>query len=216
MNYEGLTLRRDPYVVGIAPEALKPEVHEGLCRKWPSEATVKWSKMGEGYNKLSLSERNNPEVYYNHINSSNTWKRLHKHLKSPEFIEGTFEALRRKKVKIVGGYAGNFTSRWELSSMPADGGFILPHRDIASKVVTIVVPCGGFQWGMDVLKPRQRDMRDYEPDWTKFDFIERLLAPPTGAVVFVKNDISWHSVGPMTGPAGEWRRSLTINIERKR
>jgi len=215
MNLEGMTLRRDPYVVGIAPAVMKPEIHEGLCRKWPSEETVKWAKMGEGYNKLSLSERNNPSVYAAHINSSNTWKRVHQHIKSAAFIQVVFEALQRQKVKIVGGYAGNFQSRWELSSMPADGGYIRPHRDIASKVITIVVPCGGFEWGMDVLKPRQRDLRDYEPDWTKFDVIERLTAPPCGAVVFIKNDQSWHSVGPMTGPSGQWRRSLTINIERK-
>jgi hypothetical protein len=120
---------------------------------------------------------------------------------------------------------GPLRARFEFAAMPASGGELRPHRDLASKVVTIVVSmlseasAWDPAWGgsTDVLVPRDPtvEWRDYAAPLDAFDVVHRYPYVPNQAVVFVKSDNSWHSVGPMTGGATDSpRRTITINLER--
>ena len=110
--------------------------------------------------------------------------------------------------------------------MPADGGMIAPHTDISSKAVTLIFsmmkPEEWEDWdpkwggGTDVLKPRDHtnQLQSYKAPLDVFEKVATFDYTPNQCVIFIKNDVSWHSVGPMTGPAGLMRRTITLNIER--
>ena len=119
--------------------------------------------------------------------------------------------------------ADQLRTRFEFSLLPANGGLLRPHTDIPSKVITLVIGMPddagwGSSWGggTDVL--RQLDPLGAYPDYGApegalvkahtFDY------QANQCVVFVKSEKSWHSVGPIHGDAGYWRRSVTINLER--
>ena len=214
MNFSNIERSQVPYYFAVAKDIFSPELYAALVRYWPDEST--FVEMGEGYRKLSLSERNNRGLYHTFIAASPEWTELYSYLKSQQFRGEVFKALNMAPVGI-------FTSRFEFSSMPADGGFIAPHTDIPSKVVTLVVPIvepGTWspEWGggTDLLKPKDTSVNhiDYKAPLSEFEKVWTVPYEPNQALLFVKSASSWHSAGPFQGPEGVWRRTLTINIER--
>ena len=119
--------------------------------------------------------------------------------------------------------------------MPADGGLILPHTDTPQKAVTLIFSMlrpgewnPAFGGGTDVLKPKPAGLARIEriqattnkvPDYSillsDFEIAHTYEYLPNQCVIFIKNVISWHSVGPMKGKGSSlMRRTLTLNIER--
>jgi len=216
LNFSQMKLERDPYVFGVAPAVLDQKQYVELSESYPSESL--FAKMGGvGYDKLSLSERNNPEAYKKFIAESPQWSRFHAYIKSVDFRRDVFRAIGSAPVGI-------YTSRFEFSSMPAFGGFIAPHTDIPSKIVTLVMPMiqPGEWWerswggGTDILRPKdaRKKLVDYQAPIEEFEVVRSVPYSPNQALVFIKSKDSWHSSGPYRGVSGKWRRTLTINIER--
>ena len=222
IDLSGLTRLRDaPYFIAAAADVL-PDF-KALADAWPAESQFK--AMGGPYTKRSLSERNHPETYHAFIASSPAWRDLYAYVKSPAFIEDIMVRLRALMGNwgFLGRPPAHCSARFELSALPADFGVLLPHTDIPSKLVTMVVGMdlpGTWEraWGggTDILRPCDPDarLRDYEAPLEVFERIHTFEHEPNAAVVFVKTDNSWHSVGPVRGPAGRFRRTITINIER--
>ena len=216
LNFSQTTLSFDPYLHGVASNVLDPGVYACLLRDWPDES-IFVPMGGAGYNKLSLSERNNQRDYQLYVACNSHWEDLYLYIKSVEFRYSVFDALGLNPVW------GKFTSRFEFSSMPADGGYIAPHTDIPLKVVTLVVPIvEPGEWdeawggGTDLLVPSdpKQKLADYQAPLDQFRVAATVPYAPNQALLFVKSAASWHSAGPFRGPAGKWRRTLTINIER--
>jgi hypothetical protein len=213
--------RDRPYRVGLAKPALAKCVYDQMLEAFPLEGIMKPLESG-GYNKWSLSERNHPSVYKSHVKSHKIWRTFYQYIKSEEFIFSVLREVCRTPANKVLLPDGMYSARFEFSSMPSDGGFIVPHRDIASKVLTLVIPMvrdDGWEesWGggTDILSPinPQEELLDYNTPLEKFTKAVTYKFEPNQALIFIKSDKSWHSVGPIKGLAGVWRRSLTINIE---
>lgn len=177
------------------------------------------AKMNQsGYNKLSLSERFNPEAYMVFIAENPVWCEFYYYVKSVDFVNEVGNVLWDNGIRLP---AGKYKSRFEFSAMPVAGGTIAPHRDIASKVVTLVISMvdkwnNGFGGATDILKPKYQDKEydDYKNAFSDFDIVYSYQFNPNQCVVFVKTDNSWHAVAPMIGSTDEYRKSVTINIER--
>jgi hypothetical protein len=220
INLAGLTpLADSPYFVAGAAEVL-PEF-KTLAETFPPERLFKM--LGGGYKKLSLSERNNSDGYHAFLAGSPAWRELHAHIKRGLVDDALIRLVDLGALTIAAVMGRPFSARFEFSSLPADGGFLLPHTDIPSKLITIVIgmdrpgdwtPAWGG--GTDILRPRDLNasLRDYAAPLSAFDIVHTFAHEPNAAVVFVKTENSWHSVGPIPGPAGRFRRTLTINIER--
>lgn len=211
--------RREPYVIGVARPVIEPALYDALVAAFPPLDDFK--KFADRANKYSLSEANHKPQYKAFVAAHPLWSKFHAYIKSMAFVQNTINLLARHQVGEP--LAGKFYSRWEFSAMPADGGFLRPHTDIASKVVTLVVPMlKPGEWdpawggGTDVLwpKPGTAPPQDYMAGLEAFDRVYTFEFEPNQAVIFRKTDDSWHSVGPIRGPAGVLRRTLTINIER--
>jgi hypothetical protein len=219
-NFSNLAFISKPYVIGCATEVFEPEVYQAMVNAFPSEKI--FATMGQGYNKKALSERCNPEAYQQAIKKSKIWVEFWSCIKSKEFIVEMFKVMALHNIIFA---AGDYSARFEFSSLPCHGGGIDPHRDIPSKVLTLIVPilADVTSWnpawggGTDVLEPIDltENLKDYEAPLHKFNKIATFEYQSNRATVFIRSENSWHSVGPIRGPeGGPSRRTLTINIEK--
>jgi hypothetical protein len=222
LTFGALQMRREPYVIGATQGVLTQTHYQELAATFPMDLSLYKSFIG-GDKKFSSSERNNPEGYHAFVQSSPTWKALYDYLKAPTFVEKMVRVLTAHKVPLSV-TAEQLRTRFEFSLLPADGGLLRPHTDIPSKVITLVIamPTPGEMWdpawggGTDVLA--QVDPTQSFPDYGAPE--DALIKAHTyeylanQCVVFVKSEKSWHSVGPLAGPEGKWRRSITVNLER--
>lgn len=210
---------RDPYLYGVASPFTDPETYAQMVRDWPAD--MAFQQMGAGYRKSSLSERYAVGGYFKVIERP-TWAALHAMVKSETFREHWLWRVREQGADVPD---VKTSARFEFSSLPAEGGYLAPHRDTPQKLLTLVVPIidpdeawdPNWGGGTALLKPKDsflsRHLQDYRADWDAFDVIADVPYQANQALVFIRSEISWHGVQPLTGPNGKERRSLTINIE---
>jgi uncharacterized Rossmann fold enzyme len=221
LSFGAVEFRREPYAIGATPNVLSEAHYTELAATFPMGLTLYRSFIG-GDKKFSLSERNNPDAYHAFVNGSPAWSAFHAYIKSAPFADKVCRMLKAHKVATLD--PTQLTARFEFSLLPADGGLLRAHTDITSKVVTLVIamPTPEQPWeqtwggGTDVLA--QVDPTQHFDDYAApqdalfkthtFDYLANQC------VVFVKSAQSWHSVGPVVGPEGQWRRTVTINLER--
>lgn len=217
--------RYEPYPIAVARSVFDPETYSSLVGAFPRSELFKF--MGNIGNKWSLSEVNNPAEYAEVVKRE-PWAAFHAEVKSDVFIQSVIEFLRSYSIDPVDPSMGVLKSRFEFSILPADGGFLRPHTDIPSKIITLVLAMGwplgwdgAWGGGTDVLRTMNpakgySHLGGYSAGFGDVETLETLPFVPNQAIVFVKTFNSWHCVRPMTGPKGEIRRTLTINIERSR
>lgn len=211
-----------PYPHGVVVNVFSPGDYARCLASWPPES--KFRRMTGSYEKWSLSEVNHPEAYMAVIRAEPIWRSFYSWIKRPEFANSLLVQLQARGFDFP---AGQTRSRFEFSSLPAAGGRIDPHRDIPSKLVTLVLPMvAGQAWdpawggGTDLLRFRslvpEDSVQDYKVPRSAFEVAVSIPYVPNQALIFVRSPVSWHSVGPFTGPQdGPWRRTLTVNIERR-
>lgn len=244
-SYEHLQFRYEPFPIGLAKPVMDEAMYRELLATYPSPDRFAYlAKVGHKY---SLSEKYNGREYEQFIRTHGAWRELHGWIKSDDFIPGVMDALRAHHLDL--GYkqvseakralktAKNLvrgrlpsgpprlSTRFEFSMLPADGGYILPHTDLPSKLVTLIVSMVGegewdpaFGGGTDVNQPK--DVRhafnrmNAQAEFDQMTVLDTFEFTPNQIVVFVKTFNSWHSVQPMTGTGSPlMRKTLTINIE---
>lgn len=226
MKFDQVEAHWTPYPYALAREVFDPATYAGLVASWPPIQAFK--QLTSGYHKWSLSERNHPKAYHAFLAARPEWRAVFTEVKSTEFVE---------RVLVTLGYLGipvpleAYHTRFEFSALPAAGGRIDPHRDVPGKVVTLVIPIyDADEWdpdwggGTDLLTPlgdpatfplSAFGTSDYMVPVKDFRVDATAPYVPNQALLFVRSEASWHSVGPFTGPdQGPWRKTLTINIER--
>lgn len=218
LTFTTAQFRYEPYPIGLATGVFNPADYEIFIRAYPREDLFK--QLSGAYNKWSLSERNHPEIYQKIVTQHAAWRAFHKYVKGPQLLQDLFRCLAQAKIDPP---KGTFSSRFEFSSLPAEKGGIEAHTDIPSKVLTLILPLvrpgewdPAFGGGTDVLRPLDpwRPYQDYKEPRKAFDLVASYPYAPNQCVIFIKTFNSWHSVGPIQGPPGLWRRTLTLNVER--
>jgi hypothetical protein len=244
-SYEHLQFRYDPFPIGMAKPAIEPNLYRELVASYPSRDLFAYlPKVGHKY---SLSEKSNGEAYARFIRSNAAWRELHGWIRSEAFIPSVMAALKahhidlghkqlsegKRALKTVRNLARGrsrplpprLSTRFEFSMLPADGGYIMPHTDAPSKIVTLIVSMAGEdEWnpayggGTDVNRPRDErlayNQMNAQAGFDDMEVLDTFAFTPNQVVVFVKTFNSWHSVRPMTGTGSPlMRKTLTINIE---
>jgi hypothetical protein len=190
-------------------EVFEPYLYEMLLGVWPQE--VAYQRLTGAYDKYSLSERCAPGNYKAIVSEPGPWRSFWKYIKQGSFIRDVVAATGFELDN------GAWSARFEFSSLPSEGGAIAPHRDIASKVITVIVPMTTEAvpgWGTDILEPLEAVGDDYQTPRHGFRSAHSFTYAPNTCGIFLKTENSWHAIGPLKGPAGRWRRTLTINVER--
>jgi hypothetical protein len=254
MSFANLQCVYEPFPFGVARGVFPADVYEGLLDSWP--ATELFQFMPLLGKKYSLSEVNNPAGYRDFLRSSPAWYEFHRWLKSEQFIAQVLTALAqanidlglrgervcretqfsswprrawatlRKRVRQWTGHAGILRARFEFSMMPAGGGFIKPHTDHYTKVITLVSSVvregewdASWGGGTAMLTPkditRNFNFLNHQGNFEDFDILQEIPFEPNQCLFFVKTFNSHHAVFPMKGGSADtMRRTLTINIER--
>jgi hypothetical protein len=248
-SYEHLNFRYEPFPIGLAKPLMDSATYESFVQEYPPpELFQSYRDLGKPGNKYTLSERENPRAYRDFVRSKPLWREFNRWIESKEFIYGVFDLLRHHYIDL--GYRNQpglqqfrravkalsrgrlpsgreaFSSRFEFSALPADGGAVVPHTDAPRKIVTFVVSIlsegewnPAFGGGTDVNRPTDPRLcyNDVNrlADFEDMEVLHTYEFTPNQAVIFVKTFNSWHSVRPMTGKGSNaLRRTLTINIEK--
>ena len=249
-SLDNLRFDYHPYPIGIAAPVMDEASYREFVTAFPPmELFVGYGETGAPGLKFTLSEKENPRNYNSFVSSHPLWREFHRWLKSDDFIFHVLAALRdrhvdlgydkyrerqsylRRTLRELRGGRLNFstpglTTRFEFSALPADGGFLPPHTDAPSKIVTLVFAMSSEDenwdpaWGgaLDVNEPREdRWAFNYHnslADYADMEVVRSFPYRPNQCVVFVKTYNSWHSIKPMTGKGtAALRKTLTIVIE---
>lgn len=155
-----LSLRHDPFPIGVARPLLPDEAYGQLLDAYPDRARFHY--LGKVGHKYVLSEKFNGKAYRAFIHATPVWRELHAWIKSDAFIYGVLASLREHNIdlgfdaplstgKRLRKYAKNVVkgrywelapklrARFEFSMLPADGGSVIPHTDEPGKIVTLVI-----------------------------------------------------------------------------
>ena len=243
MNFSDAQVDYQPYPIVYLPNFLDRQTYLAMAESYPDLDTFKFTKnIGNKYSLSEVNNapayydflKKNPEwmEFYTFVKSPAFIRQ------TAEFLEQSHIDLRLGKfhyVKSVGYRRRDplrrilntkvLRSRFEFSAMPADGGSIIPHTDAPAKLVTLVLSFvkdgewNAGDWGgwTSVVTPKDPTrVYNWHNKYMPFDEIDVLKTfpfVPNQCILFVKTYNSWHSVQPMTGPAGRLRKTLTINIE---
>ena len=235
-----------PFPIGVISEAIAPNKYERLVNLFPPIELFQYKEsLG---NKYSLSEINNPEEYHKFIKSSKEWQEFYDYIKSAEFISSVINTLKDNNLKLGmenipvkqkegGGVSAlissvedkltkkpYLSSRFEFSMLKGNGGYLLPHTDSPSKVITLVVTiCKKNEWdtshggGTDINDVvNEKKYFNYLNEQLKFEEVTTLKTvefEPNQCMLFIKTFNSLHSVKPIKAPDDRLRKTLTINIE---
>jgi hypothetical protein len=235
-----------PFPIGVLSNAIPAVKYNQLVDSFPRKELFKYiESLG---NKYSLSEVNEPERYRNFIKTTPVWKAFYDYVKSEDFIRNVIRTLKENNLKlglenypikqkpdgILGGMISklgkeiskkpHLSSRFEFSMLNGNGGYLLPHTDNPSKIITLVLTiCKEGEWnssyggGTDINNPiDEKKYFNYLNEQLKFDEVTTLKTvefEPNQCMIFIKTFNSLHSVSPIKAPDNTLRRSVTINIE---
>lgn len=245
LHDENLELRYHPFPIGQLQGAMDEELYEQMLDAWPAREIFEY-KPHNGH-KYTLGGTCHGEQYKAFVRDTPIWSRFDAWIKSDAFIDTVMARLRTchidlgyrpgitwrkqtiKNLKaLVRGRPSNRGARlaatWEFQMIPAHGGYLLPHTDAPSKIVTLtqsVVRHGEWrqEWGGGIDIGFAKDVRfaynqlNAQAGFDDLDWIDTFHFVPNSVVLFVKTYNSWHAVRPLRGPDdGTMRRNLVINI----
>jgi hypothetical protein len=247
LSFDNLSLRYEPFPIGLSTPVMDADDYEQMVAAFPAQDLfVSLPKVGYKY---VLSEKFNERQYHDFIRSRPLWRNFHRWIKSDDFIRTVMEALRIRHVDL--GYGepmpmrtqllrllrgkpaygrrkigtDRLRSRFEFSMLPSGGGHVLPHTDVPSKIITLVVSIvrpgewdPAYGGGTDVNRPKDPkltfNLLNRRAEFEEMEVLHTFDFQPNQAILFIKTFNSWHSVRPMTGNGSKlMRRTLTINIE---
>ena len=206
LNYNSIAFDYEPFPIGMARPAIEPSTYRALVESFPPMKLFEY-KADKG-EKYSLAQMNNGAQYRRYVESSAPWKAFHRFIKSPDFITGAFDMLKRHNIDL--GLPGpdfgermylrarafkrgnpiphfpKLKARFEFSAMPITGGNILPHTDHPKKLITMVVPIlHDDEWneawggGTSMVWPKDRTkVFNRMNHYLGFDDVERLKTFP--------------------------------------
>jgi hypothetical protein len=147
-----------------------------------------------------------------------------------EAFETTPQRLKRGLRSIKHGHFPSrglrLRSRFEFSSLKADGGRVEPHTDAPRKVITLVLSMikpgewdTAYGGGLDVNRAKDDrfayNWQNRMVPWDQIEIVETVPFVPNQCIVFVKTHNSLHSVREMTQKNSKaLRKSVTIVIEK--
>lgn len=249
LNFNKVEMRYEPYPLAVLRPALDQAQYNELVENFPDESL--FGVLPKYPYKLSLSEKWNPSGYRRFLKENRPWNRFHSWVKSDDFIAQTVSFLRDNHVELpldrylekgnqwvlnatralgkgrLPGFGARLSSRFEFSSLRADGGRVEPHTDAPQKVITLVLTMikhdewnlsygGGLDVNRAVDNRFAYNWKNKIVPWDKIEVVETIPFLPNQCTVFVKTHNSLHSVREMKQAGSKaLRKSVTIVIERE-
>ena len=205
---QSTTVIEEPFLVQVYDQFLSSYFYERLSLTFP---TLGFHEMGDGHNKFNLNELH-PEF----------WRFLQQDVVWADFYQW---CLADKLKYIVCSRLGLDNSKigkrkFEFSAVPADGGLLNPHPDTGGKLATVVFFFPHPEWrqrswggNFEVLRVK-KSYTTKNPTFDDVETVESVAYQRNRMVMMKRSPVSFHAVRPLTGPAGSFRRSVTVNFLR--
>ena len=230
----------EPYPLGYFKKIFNEDFYKSLCEEYPDISELKISKDKEKYNlkkfnKFSLT--NDHQEFNVLIGKKKNFLNLYNFLKSEEFFAKINEILLKNNVDLQLSFKKkrffikkkNYNLFFEFSSIPCNGGYILPHTDAPKKIITFIIP---------IIKETEMDITKYKKVGTSilsaldpkysFNFYNRTMKledtvekkyvnfSPNKMLMFIKTHNSLHSVGPIKPINNniKFRNSITFSFRK--
>ncbi len=211
----------EPYPLGHFKEIFTESFYNSLCEEYPDISELKISEDKKKYNlqkfnKYSLTNDHNE--FNNLLKRKRNFLNLYKFLDSREFFNKISEILTENNIDLQLSFEKReflFKKRkynlfFEFSSIPCDGGFILPHTDAPKKIITFIIP---------IIREDEKEIENFKKVGTSIlsvtdpkqsfnyfnktmkleDTIEKKYVnfSQNKMLMFIKTHNSLHSVGPV-------------------
>ena len=255
VTFENARFIYEPYPIGAASDFVDPEIYEQFLNAWPEADLFKFMPgHGNRYSLSELNHPENYHrfldahpiwrEFHSLIKSekfiAQVLEMLRAHnidlgINSWRVAPGAADWRRDWKERARESMAAlrsstprpaRLNSRFEFAAKPGQGGCIVPHTDMPSKIIALVISVvrpeewnSEFGGATEVVRPKDSAQNfNYLNRYLDFDEIETLSEfafVPNQCVIFVKTFNSWHTVRPMRAPNDQFmRKTLTVNIER--
>lgn len=154
----------EPYPVGLVTPLIADDTYKQMLETFPSLELFRYkSDYGtKPSHKYTLSERNNPELYFDYVKQVPIWKEFNQYIRQGDFLSDTLDMLiahhldlglkseldKQRNLKNKKNLFSwlwktpkgkKLSARWDYAQFPADGGCLYPHTDGAEKLITLVV-----------------------------------------------------------------------------
>lgn len=240
---ENLALRYRPFPIGRMEPAVDDDAYAEMLAAWP--ALELFEHQPANGHKYTLGRTCHGPQYRRFVRETPIWSRFDAWIHSDDFVTTVMESLAERHVDLghrprtraqralknlkalARGRPPNrgakLETAWEFQMIPADGGYLIPHTDAPSKIVTMTLSiCAPGEWdtswggGIDIGAAREDrhafNQLNRQADFDELEWVDTFEFTPNSGVVFVKTFNSWHAVRPIRGPEGVMRRNLVINI----
>ncbi len=206
----------EPYPVVVFDNVLNATTYKRLLDAFPEKLNdARVYDDSAKYNKQSLSDRHQKEAFREILAGSQDWKEFYSYLRK------NFAGLCVDAVEIDLEPYPSVRTLMEFSSLPAQGGGLLPHPDALKKVSTATMffePDWLPKWGgaFEVLRHKEDPYGNFDgrrADWDECETVTKVDVVPNRMVFFMRTPYSLHGVRPMDAPRP--RRSITINLVAK-
>lgn len=195
-----------PFRVRYYDRVMDPELWRRLAATFPTESDM--HSLNAVGRKNSLCDRDAAfEIY---MSRHPEWANFHHRL---------WDDFTRLCMTLFGLPPGGKRSvRFEFSSLPGDGGEVLPHPDTAKKLATAVMYFDENwrpEWGgaFEALRHRTEpdaDWTDRRPRWGEVETVLSVPVAPCRIVFMLRAHNSLHGVRPLKAPRP--RRTITVNL----
>jgi hypothetical protein len=206
-NWDNIVIRHEPFTVFYIRDWLSPQFYCQLANSFPLLSRFRYREtLG---NKYLLTE-SEVQSYYDFVETHPSWQQFYNEIKSVNFKDQVLSLLRaHTRDGLPDDQAGrDFTSRFEFSVLPTNGGSQRPHTDSPRKVVSMVLSLmkegeWNADWGggTSICRPKDSLLHsNYANQYLDFDDVEVVDTLPfvsNACVMFVKTDVSWHCVTPI-------------------
>ena len=225
-NWDNVSIRHQPYTVFYIRDLVHPQFYSSLAETFPLLSRFRYREtLG---NKYLLTELEG-QPYYDFVDAHPQWREFYDEIKSIDFREQVLSFVRSHTngSSTDDRAADSFTSRFEFSALPTNGGSQRPHTDSPRKVITLVLSLmKEGEWnpnwggGTSICRPKDETLHsNYSNQYLDFDDVEvidTLPFIPNGCVMFVKTDVSWHCVTPINLPdSSAMRKTVAISLYNK-
>lgn len=240
INLSNSNLSFYPYPHILFKNIFDNNFYENLCLEYPDVNNLvktedKNSNNLSKFNKYHLNNIDNKKKFENVLQNRDYFKKIYHHLASKNFFHMINSKLIENNIDLKLNY---FKKKFffktikhkfyfEFSSIPCDGGHILPHTDSPKKKITCVIP---------IIKTTEKKISEIDKigtsllvatdDKYKFNFHNRTVPfnatkeekyiefLPNQMFMFIKTYNSLHSVGPIKDKEKiyNYRKSLTITF----
>lgn len=189
---EKIVLSEDPFTYGYFDDILEDPT--------PLEYFPSWDKMHymEGKKNIDMDDKHYKwhlnETHDGFLDALGPWAGLYDWLQDGGFHDWALDMF---------GLDGMKEGRMEFSCLPNDGGRMRAHTDSGHKYMSLIIFCSGYPQGFDAGPTK-------EGPWARVEFVPNRLA------FFVRNDESWHKVGPIDPATADYpnqtRNTITLNL----